>query len=217
MMNTVLFDLDGTLTDPGEGITNAVRYALKKFSIDVSDRASLYKFIGPPLRTSFCEYYGFTKEQSEEAVKFYREYYNDIGLLENRVYDGIVDLLIRLRENGFKLLVATSKPEECAVRILEHFQLLNLFDHVYGATMDATRSEKKDVVRFALEDSGVNDPKCAIMVGDRMHDIIGARENGLDTIAVTFGYGSEEEFKQYDAKYIAKSPEDVLQICLRLK
>ena len=211
MYQNILFDLDGTLTDPGMGITNSVMYALKKFKIDVEDRTSLYRFIGPPLKGSFEEFYGFSEEQSELAVQYYREYFKKQGMLENEVYDGIPELLKQLREKNKTLIVATSKPEPFTLEILRHFQLLDYFNFVAGATMDDTRNKKSDIIRYALESCHITDKSTAVMIGDRKHDIIGAKENGLDSIGVLFGYGNYEELKTAGATYIVETPMSILQ------
>ena len=211
MYQNILFDLDGTLTDPGMGITNSVMYALKKFKIDVEDRTSLYRFIGPPLKGSFEDFYGFSEEQSELAVQYYREYFKKQGMLENEVYDGIPELLKQLREKNKTLIVATSKPEPFTLEILRHFQLLDYFNFVAGATMDDTRNKKSDIIRYALESCHITDKSTAVMIGDRKHDIIGAKENGLDSIGVLFGYGDYEELKAAGATYIAETPMSVFQ------
>ena len=211
MYQNILFDLDGTLTDPGMGITNSVMYALKKFKIDVEDRTSLYRFIGPPLKGSFEEFYGFSEEQSELAVQYYREYFKKQGMLENEVYDGIPELLKQLREKNKTLIVATSKPEPFTLEILRHFQLLDYFNFVAGATLDDTRNKKSDIIRYALESCHITDKSTAVMIGDRKHDIIGAKENGLDSIGVLFGYGDYEELKAAGATYIAETPMSVFQ------
>lgn len=214
MYEYVLFDLDGTLTDPGIGITNAVIYALNKFSIRVEDRTELYRFIGPPLLDSFQQFYGFNLTESREAIQYYREYYAEKGLLENRVYDGIPELLRSLKKSGRKLLVATSKPEVYAVQILEHFGLLPYFDLVAGASLDESRNRKEDVIRYALQKIN-GDPAQAVMVGDRVHDVEGAKANGLPVIGVLYGYGSEEELVGAGADLIAKNPGDVIRIIER--
>ena len=211
MYQNILFDLDGTLTDPGMGITNSVMYALKKFNIDVKDRASLYRFIGPPLKGSFEEFYGFSDGQSELAVQYYREYFKKQGLLENKVYEGIPELLTRLKEKGKTLIVATSKPEVFTLDILRHFNLLEYFDFVAGATMDDKRTKKSDIIRYALECCHITDTSTAVMIGDRKHDIIGAKENTLDSIGVLFGYGDYEELKAAGATYIVETPMSIFQ------
>lgn len=214
MYQNILFDLDGTLTDPAEGITNSVMYALKKYGITVSDRRELYCFIGPPLLTSFCGLYGFSEAEGLQAVAFYREYFRETGIFENRVYDGTVPMLSALKNAGKRLILATSKPEEFALRILEHFDLLPFFDTVAGATMDGRIGEKGDVIRYALEKAGVTDKASTVMVGDRLHDMIGAKQNGLDAIGVLYGFGDEKELRENGATHIAKTAADVLKICL---
>lgn len=210
MYKYIFFDLDGTLTDPGEGITKSVEYALNKYGIQVEDRTSLYKFIGPPLNDSFSEFYGFDEEKAIEAVSFYREYFGVTGLFENEVYDGIVSVLETLRERGLHLLVATSKPEEYSVRILEKFDLIKYFDFVCGATMSGSRVKKADIIAYALESAGVKDKSEVLMVGDRHHDIDGAKINGLASMGVTYGYGDRAELEEAGADYIIDSPEEIL-------
>lgn len=211
MYQYLLFDLDGTLTDPGLGITNSVMYALQKFDINVEDRTSLYKFIGPPLRVSFETFYGFSGEKSDLAIQYYREYFKEKGLYENEVYDGITDLLIQLKEQGKSLIVATSKPEPFAIEILRHFKLYDYFDFVAGATMDESRNTKADIIKYALEHCNIHEKSSAVMIGDREHDILGAKENELDSIGVLFGYGSLDELKKAGATFIAKNPMDILE------
>lgn len=212
MYKYILFDLDGTLTDPGIGITNSVMYALKKFNIEVADRASLYKFIGPPLLDSFENYYGMSKEESQQALQYYREYFKPQGLYENEVYDGIEQVLMTLKEQGKTLIVATSKPEEFAIEILKHFHLDQYFDFIAGATMDEKRVRKADVIAYALESCGITELASAIMVGDREHDVLGAKQVGLDSIGVLYGYGDYKELKNAGATYIAEKPVNILQV-----
>lgn len=209
--NTILFDLDGTLTDPGLGITNSVMYVLKKYGIDVPDRSELYKFIGPPLAESFEKYYGFSKEVSYKAVDCYREYYRDRGLYENTVYDGIENLLKELNEKGKTLIVATSKPEVFAKEVLRHFGLDKYFKYIAGGNLDGTRTVKAEVIAYALETCGITDKEDAVMVGDRMHDIIGAKTVRIDSMGVLFGYGSREELENAGADFIAEGVSDVLK------
>lgn len=211
MYQNLLFDLDGTLTDPGLGITNSVMYALRKFNINADDRKSLYKFIGPPLRESFATFYGFSEDKSNLAVQYYREYFQERGLYENEIYDGIADLLIQLKKMGKSLIVATSKPEPFAVKILQYFKLHDYFDFVAGATMDEARNKKADIIKYALESCNIFDKSSAIMIGDREHDIIGAKENKLDSLGVLYGYGNYEELKMAGATFIAKKPSDILE------
>lgn len=210
MYNTIVFDLDGTLTDPGEGITKSVAYALSKFNIHVEDRTTLYKFIGPPLQESFEKYYGLTAETGELAVQYYRERYSVVGLYENYVYDGIAELLSKLKNMGKTVLLATSKPEKFAIEILKHFKIDGYFDYMAGASMDGTRLRKADVIAYALSSCGIEDTSKAVMVGDREHDIFGAREVGIDSVGVLYGYGCRNEFQKAGATYIAESVEDIL-------
>lgn len=212
MFETILFDLDGTLTDPGEGITNSVAHALSKYGIEVSDKRELYKFIGPPLRDSFMKYYGFSENEALKAIECYREYFRDKGIFENKVYDGVEDMLRKLHTDGKKVVLATSKPVEFALRILEYFDLKKYFAVVAGASMDSSRSKKGDVIAYALSMCGDTDKSTAVMIGDREHDIIGAKENGLASIGVLYGYGDEAELKNAGADYIAETPEDILKL-----
>ena len=211
-MDYILFDLDGTLTDPFEGISNSVVYALKKYGIEVKDKSTLTSFIGPPLFDSFETYYGFTKEQAVEAVSFYREYYSTKGIFENSVYDGIVPLLQKLKGAGKKIILATSKPEKFSIKILEHFRLLEYFDIVAGATMDESRIKKSDIISYALSLGKITDKANTIMIGDREHDILGAKANGLKSVGVLYGYGDLEELKRAGADYIVKTPAEIFEI-----
>lgn len=207
---TMLFDLDGTLTNPGLGITNSVAYALKKYGIDVKYRTELYKFIGPPLLNSFQDYYGFSEEQAAQAVEYYREYYQKTGIYENYVYEGIPELLKELKAEGITLLVATSKPEPFARLIMEHYHLADYFTYIAGATMDnKTRVKKADVIRYAMQNCEAEDKKKLVMVGDRKHDILGAKEVEIDSVGVLFGYGDREELEQAGATYIAETVEAI--------
>lgn len=205
----ILFDLDGTLTDPGLGITNSVMHALKKYGIEVSDRASLYKFIGPPLIDSFEKYFGFTHDEAVKSVDYYREYYKDKGIYENEVYAGIEELLKNLNKKGKKIILATSKPEPFAKEILRYFGLDKYFLFAAGSTMDETRTNKAEVIEYALSECGITDKTEIVMVGDREHDIIGANKNGIDSIGVLFGYGSREELETAGATYIAETVADI--------
>lgn len=205
MYKAVLFDLDGTITDPGLGITNSVMYALEKYHIKVDDRSALYKFIGPPLKESFEKYYHFSDEESTCAIAYYREYFREKGIYENVLYDGMEELLKHIRKSGQKLILATSKPEEFAIQILKYFEIEKYFDFVAGATMEETRVQKAEVITYALTSCGIADLSSVIMVGDREHDIYGAKEVGIDSIGVLYGYGSREELQSAGATYIVES------------
>lgn len=212
MYQTILFDLDGTLTDPGVGITNSVAYALEKYGISTGGRGELYRFIGPPLQDSFERFYGFSKEKAKQAVAYYREYYQDKGIYENRLYEGMDRFLKELSDAGKTLLVATSKPEEFAVRILEHFDIFKYFTYVAGATMDGTRSRKEDVIAYALKAANVENRQEAVMVGDREYDIAGAKKEGLCSIGVLYGYGSRQELEAAGADHVVERLEEIVQI-----
>jgi phosphoglycolate phosphatase len=212
MFQYILFDLDGTLTDPKIGITNSVMYSLEKFGIKVNDRKELFCFIGPPLIDSFMDFYGFSKEDALQAIVYYREFFGVTGIYQNDVYDGIENVLATLKNQGKKLILATSKPEKYANIILEHFGLAKYFDCVVGATFDGSLNYKSDIVAVALKRGGVDDISKAIMIGDRHHDVDGGKANSLATIGVLYGYGSMEEFNECGADFVAETPADILRI-----
>ena len=202
---TILFDLDGTLTDPAEGITKAVEVALNHYGITVEDRSTLNKFIGPPLDESFPEFYGFNEEQVREATRVFREYFGRQGWAENIPYPGIDKLLGDLKAAGKKLIIATSKPEEFAVRIMNHFDLAQYMDVIAGASIDNQEGAKKaNVIRKALQRAGVEDLSSVVMVGDRRHDVAGGHEVGLKVIGVLYGYGDRAEHEAAGADYIVE-------------
>lgn len=203
----ILFDLDGTLTDPMMGITKSVRYALNYYGIEVNDLNDLLPFIGPPLRNSFREFYGFDETKANEAVIKYREYFSTEGIFDNKVYDGIVDCLKALKENDKVLMVATSKPEKFAKQIIKHFDLAQYFDFVGGSEFNS-REKKAEVINYVLDTNKISAAD-AIMIGDRKHDIIGAHENKLPCIGVLYGYGSREELIQYEADYLV---DDIIEL-----
>lgn len=203
----VLFDLDGTLTDSGEGITKCVKLALDHFGIPVDSLDSLRYFVGPPLRDSFLKA-GVPEDKIEEAIAIYRSRYTNVGLFENIPYPGIRELLEKLTAQGFRLFVATSKPEEMAVRVLEKFDLYRYFEKVCGATLDKTRDSKSAVIAYLLESAG--NAQNAIMVGDTAFDVVGAAEHGIPTIGVSWGYGNVDEMKASGAIAIANTAEELL-------
>ena len=211
----VFFDLDGTLTDPAEGITNSVAYALSRFGIPNCERSGLYKFIGPPLIDSFMKYYGFSKQKALKAVEYYREYFSAKGIFENTLYDGITDLLKCLKSADKKIVLATSKPDKFAKIILEHFKISEYFDFLAGATMNETRTQKDEVIAYALENLGINDTSSVIMIGDRKYDIEGAHKFGIPAVGVLYGYGSSEELLEAKADYTVstvKELNDILKV-----
>ena len=198
----LLFDLDGTLTDPFIGITRSVQHALKYYGIIENDLSRLAPFIGPPLIDSFRETYHFSEEQAEEAVSYYREYFAEKGWRENKVYPGIPELLKHLQETGRKLYVATSKPTPFAEKILDHFNLSRYFERIEGASLDHTRMRKTEVMQYLLAQTGISEKGKTVMIGDRKFDVIGAHEIGVECIGVLYGYGSREELVSAGADYI---------------
>lgn len=212
MYSTILFDLDGTLTDSSSGIINSILYSLNKMGIKGTDTDKLKKFLGPPLVDSFMDYCGFSREKAETAVEYYREYFSTKGLLENTVYNGIPELLSSLKKLGKTLIVATSKPEPFTNRILEHFDLTKYFDFIAGSNMDNTRCKKAEVISYALNSCHITDLSDTVMIGDREHDIIGAKTVGISSIGVLYGYGSYEELYAAGADYIAEKAKDILTI-----
>lgn len=218
MKKYLLFDLDGTLTDPGTGITACVRYALQAFGIEETDQAKLEQFIGPPLQDSFMDFYGFDAEQAQAAVEKYRERFQDTGIFENEVYDGIPKMLHTLQSKGFFLAVASSKPQVFVERILDHFNLRKYFKVVVGSELDGTRSNKDEVVQEALNRLFAYKPiqkGQVYMIGDRKYDVEGAKALGVESVGVTYGYGSMEELKAAKADYIVRSVEELEKFLLR--
>lgn len=211
MFDNLLFDLDGTLTDSFDGITNSVLYALKKMGEKLPAKEELRFFIGPPLSESFAVLFGGDTEKAELAVKNYREYYSVTGLLENRVYDGVEQTLKTLKDMGKRLFVATSKPEKFSVRIAEHFGLTKYIERVFGASFDSSRGTKDKVIEYALGEAGLIKDK-TVMIGDRHHDIDGAKANGLKSVGVLYGYGNYDELSSAGADFIVETPEEIVEI-----
>lgn len=219
MFDTIFFDLDGTLTDPGEGVTNSVAFALEKRGIYVADHRDLYCFIGPPLKVSFQKFYGFSAADASRAIEDYRVYYHDRGIYENEVYPGMEDLLQSLRAAGKTLAVATSKPEVFAIRVLEYFHLDGYFTVIAGASMDDSRTAKADVITYAMEKLTAQtgkqlNPSTTLMIGDRSHDVLGAHKNGMAALGILYGYGDRAEMEAAEADYIAETVADILPITL---
>lgn len=211
---TILFDLDGTITDSGEGIINSVSYALEKMNLPVPDKEQLYSFIGPPLNDSFRKLYQLDGSAIDQAVNYYRENYQNKGMYENHVYEGITALLDDLKTAGCQLYIATSKPEVYAKQILAHFDLDTYFDGIYGASLDGNRSKKGDVIRYALSSAKVTSLEKTLMIGDRSHDIIGAKENQLASVGVLYGFGDQDELTTAGADYLAATPKEIVNIIL---
>ena len=211
MKKTILFDLDGTLTDSGEGIINCVIYALERFGLPIPERDSLRYFVGPPLHESFIKQ-GVPADQAEEAVAVYRERYVPTGMFENTPYPGVRELLERLKEAGYTLYVASSKPEWMCVEILKHFDLAKYFDQICGATMDTSRTNKEAVIAYLLGISGTSEKM--IMVGDTKFDVLGAKFHGIPCIGVSWGYGKVSEMQEAGAVAISDTMEQLLDALL---
>ncbi len=208
----VLFDLDGTITDSAEGIINSVCYALEKYGRKVEDKESLKCFVGPPLQRQFELYAGVSEAEGARLVELYREYYTTKGIFENQVYEGIIETVKKLRQEGVHTCIATSKPEVFAKRIAVHFGFDSCFEFIGGSLLDGGRVKKADVIAYVLECGGVKDKGRVWMVGDREHDILGAREAGIHSVGVLYGYGSRQELETAGAEYIVENPEDILGV-----
>lgn len=212
---TVLFDLDGTLTDSSASILNCVRYALNKMHWEIPDETVLKKFLGPPLDYSYAEFCGMNAEQVRETVTLHRERYKEYCVTENLLYDGICGVLERLQTAGLRLAVATSKPERFSVPILEGFGIKSFFTAVCCAPANGADVGKAAVIKNALAACGEDDLSRAVMIGDRFYDIEGAKAVGIASIGALYGYGSREELEKYGADYIAESPDEIVKIILK--
>ncbi len=212
----VLFDLDGTLTDSGPGILNCLEYALDAQGIPYPDRDTMRTYLGPPLAVTFRDQFGMTDSQITAAIEKYRERYHDIGLFENSVYPGIPELLAELKASNIRMVTATSKPEYSATRILQHFELDQYFEFIGAATLDGSRDSKSLVIGHTLETVGLNpDSFSMIMIGDRHHDVHGAKEHGIDTIGVLWGYGDAAELESAGVVDLAADPSALGRLLLR--
>ena len=216
----ILFDLDGTIIDQGVGIVNSVLYALEKFNIKVENKEELYKFIGPPLHKSFEEFYGFSEEQAMKAVDYYREYYRDKGIYQTEIYAGIEKTLRQLKDNNKILAISTSKPQVFTEKILKFLNIIDCFDVIAGANLDGTRSDKAQIIEYAINQCNelkniTFDLSQVIIVGDRKHDIIGAKTIGIDSLGVLYGYGSKEELTTAGATYLVSTPQNIVDVLLK--
>lgn len=214
-LDLILFDLDGTLTDSGPGILNCLEYALQDQGIPIPEREEMRKLLGPPLVVTFRDVFGMNDEQASQAIDKYRERYHDVGLFENSVYEGVPELLAELQGAGLRLATATSKPEYSATRILQHFELDQYFDFIGAAALDGTRDSKSLVIAHTLQNTNTHPSSHnIIMIGDRHHDVIGAKEHGIDTIGVLWGYGDRDELDEAGAISIAKNPVELRDLLL---
>lgn len=212
MYQAILFDLDGTLTESGIGITRCVQYALEKTGKPEPDLEKLLVFVGPPLMEQFMKYADLDEQTARQAVEYYRERYAVTGIFENAVYPGIPELLEELRQKGYRLAVASSKPEKYVKQILDYFQLTEYFHEIVGSEMNGNRTQKSQVIEETLRRLGLSDNrKQVLMVGDREHDVLGARQAGMDCVAVSYGYGSMEELQGAEPLQIVDSAEELLR------
>lgn len=209
MYQTIIFDLDGTLTDSSLGIVNSICYALEKMTIPLPDRNDLLEFIGPPLQESFAKYFQLSAKDCQVAVSLYRQYFSQKGIFENQLYPDVVEVLKNLKSAGKELILATSKPEIFANQILEHFDIHHYFSVIAGASLDGQRSKKADVIRYALDQADIQDTRICLMVGDREHDIHGAQANQIDAVGVLYGFGNQEELEEAGATYIMEQLQDL--------
>ncbi len=213
-MKAVLFDLDGTVTDPGVGITNSVMYAVRKFGIEPPPREKLYCFIGPPLRESFSKYFGLSSADAEKAVEYYREYYRPTGIFECSLYDGIINAFEMIKREGVAVALATAKPEIFAKRIAERFCFDKYLTFLSGAALDGSRDDKADIIARALENMPGVTAENAVMVGDRSYDVESGKKLGLHTVGALYGYGSAKELSSADA--LAKTAYETAELALKL-
>lgn len=213
MKKTILFDLDGTLTDSGEGIIKCASLALEHFGLPVPDWEEMRTFVGPPLGDSFIRH-GVPEERVEEAIAVYRSRYIPIGKFENHPYPGIRELLEQLKQQGHTLFVATSKPEAMSIEILEHFDLAKYFQQICGATMDGTRSSKEAVIEYLIDGNGRDSQM--VMVGDTRFDILGAKAHGIPAVGVAWGYGEISDMRAAGAAAIAENPQQLLEILTQM-
>lgn len=210
--NYIFFDLDGTMIDSGDGITLSVQYALKKMGIIEKELSALKVFVGPPLKDSFMYYYGFSDEEAEKAISYYRIYYESRGILRCWPYKRVEKLLSFIENTGRKAVIATSKPELFARRIVQHLHMSEMFEYIAGASMDGKIVKKSDVIAYAMKEIGADDPSRILMVGDRKYDVIGARANGIKTAGVLYGYGSYPELLDAGADYIAQNVSELAEV-----
>lgn len=208
----IFFDLDGTMIDSGDGITLSVQYALKKMGIIEKELSALKVFVGPPLKDSFMYYYGFSDDEAEKAISYYRIYYESRGILRCWPYKRVEKLLSFIENTGRKAVIATSKPELFARRIVQHLHMSEMFEYIAGASMDGKIVKKSDVIAYAMKEIGADDPSRILMVGDRKYDVIGARANGIKTAGVLYGYGSYPELLDAGADYIAQNVSELAEV-----
>ncbi len=215
MLKYLFFDLDGTLSNSSRGIMKAIKYALLNFDVQVDDEEFLKKYIGAPLVDCFMEFNGFTLEQANEALRFYRDYYLTVGRFDNALFDGVKEMLKALKERGVKCVLATSKPTDFMGNDIEYLGLDKYLYKSFGATLDDTRRKKKDIIKYGMRELSANPLECA-MVGDHHNDIKVAKENGIKSISVTYGYGAKRELENYSPDYMVGSVEELRNLLFTL-
>ncbi len=208
----IFFDLDGTMIDSGDGITLSVQYALKRMGIIENELSALNVFVGPPLKDSFMYYYGFSDEEAEKAISYYRVFYEKHGILRCWPYKRVDKLLSFINSSGKKAVIATSKPELFARRIIQHLHMSQMFEYIAGASLDEKIVRKADVIDYAMKQLKIDDPSRILMVGDRKYDVIGAREHNIKTAGVLYGYGSYPELLHAGAEYIVKNVSELAEV-----
>lgn len=209
---TVFFDLDGTLSDSQQGIIRCIQYSLAKFGIEENDIEKLRCYIGPSLAETYRDFYGFNDEQIKQATEYYRERFERDGVQENEMFDGVLELILALKKQNKKLVLATAKPTVHAAKIIEYYQIKQYFSGIFGSNLDGTREEKSEVIAYALASMPEISRDDIVMVGDRKHDILGAKENGLAVIGVGYGYGTIDEIKESKPDFIAYTVEELKNI-----
>ena len=210
MFDYIFFDLDGTIVNSKEGVTTSVSYSLEKLNAPALNEETLEKFIGPPLVDSYIKYCGFDRNKALDAINKYREYYSVTGIYKFKLYDGIREMLLSLKENGKKVYIATSKPEIYAKKILEKANIIDLFDDVFGATFDSSRVKKQDVLKYAFSSLGLNDFSKTVLVGDTVFDVLGAKEVGISSLAVTYGYENEQSLVTSEPDFLVNSVAEII-------
>lgn len=210
----LLFDLDGTIIDSKEGITGAARHTLTYCGVAEEEIRDLCRFIGPPLRDSFEEFFGFSKSQIDTAVQVYRKYYTEKGVFQNALYPGVEDVIRQLKDGGKTIILSTSKPQPFAEKILAMFHLTKYFDHICGGDLQEKHSSKAEIIRNVFEAAKISDPRDAVMIGDRKYDILGAKQAGIRSVGVLYGYGGREELALAGADKLIEDITELLPLFL---
>jgi len=214
-LRNILFDLDGTIIDPKEGIINSIIYSLDKMGLEEKETEQLRKFIGPPLVDSYIKYYNLNIEQANKAVSFYREYYSKKGIYQNGLYDNVKEMLLELKDLGYNLFIATSKPTFFAGKIIDFYGINHLFEEVIGSNLDNTRKDKFEIIKFILHKYNLEKSQ-TIMIGDTKFDIVGAKKNNIKAIGVTYGYGTQRELEKEEAEFIIENIKELNTLILKL-